>query len=343
MRESVLYKKLLRRQVQCRTCAHYCLLKPGERGLCGVRENIAGKLYFLVYGTAVAHAVDPIEKKPLFHFLPRTKTYSVATVGCNFSCKNCQNYGISQGNKNPALAKEQIAFLGEKITPREIVQNAQNLNCPSIAYTYTEPTIFLEYALDTMKLAKKAGLKNIWVSNGFLSPETRHKVKNCLDAANVDIKSLDDNFYRQICGGRLQPVLETCRQLKKWGVWLEITTLVIPGLSDNVENLKRIAHFIADHLGPETPWHVSQFSPEISWQLHETKKTPVQKIRQAFEIGKNAGLMYVYTGNIPGLPTEDTYCPRCKQKNIDRRGFFAHRLDKNGKCRNCGFDLNIIE
>lgn len=343
MKEALLYKKLKNKTAQCQTCAHYCVLRSGQRGLCGVRENVAGKIYSLVYGVAVAHLVDPIEKKPLFHFLPGTQTYSLAAVGCNLTCKNCQNYGISQGCKNPGLSREQIASLGSKMSPRDLVAEALSLKCPSISYTYTEPTVYLEYALDTMRLAKKNELKNVWISNGFLSKESRRKIKNFVDAADIDIKSMDDDFYKEICGARLKPVLETCQELKNWGVWLEITTLVIPGLSDGPENLKRVAHFIAEKLGPETPWHVSQFSPEISWQLHGIKRTPEAKLRQAYDIGKHAGLMHVYTGNIPGLPTEDTYCPKCKTKNIDRRGFKSHRLDKNGYCRRCGYDLNIIE
>lgn len=341
MKESILYEKLPNKNVRCQTCAHYCVLKNGQRGLCGVRENISGTLYFLVHGVVVSRVVDPIEKKPFFHFLPRSQTYSIATVGCNFKCKSCKNYGISQGAKNGDLTHKQLARLGERIASKNIVTQAKNLKCASISYTFTEPTVFLEYALRIMKKAKREGLKNLWMTNGFFGPETRKKILPYLDGACIEIKSLDDKFYRQVCKAQIKPVLETAKKLKEGGVWLEIKTIIIPGLSDSRENLKRIAHFIADELGPETPWHVSHFSPEASWQLHGTKRTPQTKIRQAYEIGKNAGLMYVYTGNLPGLPAEDTFCPKCKTKNIDRHGFFAHRLDKKGRCRKCGFDLNI--
>ncbi len=343
MKESILYKKLPRQNTQCQTCAHYCILKPGQRGLCGARENIGGRLYFLPYETVVAHAVDPMRKKPFYHFMPGTVTYSFATVGCNFHCQNCQNFTISQAPKNSGLRREQIADFGEKMTPQDIVREAKAFGCPSISYTYTEPAVFLELALDTMKLARQEGLKNVWISNGFLSSETRKKIRKYVDAVNIDIKSFNDKFYKESCGGRLAPVLETCREFKEWNIWTEITTLIIPGLNDSKDELKQIAHFVADKLGAETPWHISRFSPEISWQLKELKATPIKKLKEAYEIGKGAGLMYVYVGNVPGTKFQDTFCPKCKTKNIDRSGFRAHRLDKKGQCHNCGFDLNIHE
>ncbi len=341
MKESLLYKKLPRENTECETCAHYCVLRPGQRGLCGVRENVDGRLYFLPYETVVTRAVDPMRKKPLYHFMPGTVTYSLATVGCNFRCQNCQNFTISQSPKNPDLPREQIADFGEKVSPRDIINEAKAFGCPSISYTYTEPTVFMELALDIMKLAREEKLKNVWISNGFLSPESRKKIKKYIDAINIDIKSFNDKFYKESCGGRLAPVLENCQELKKEGIWLEITTLIIPGLNDSREELKQIAHFIADKLGAETPWHISRFSPEISWQLKNVRTTPIKKLKEAYEIGKSAGLMYVYIGNVPGAKFQDTFCPKCKTKNIDRSGFRAHRLDKKGKCHNCGFDLNI--
>ncbi len=336
MKEAYLYKKLPGKRVQCRTCAHYCILSHGERGKCGVRENIDGKLYALNYEKAIAINIDPIEKKPFYHFLPGTHSLSIATVGCNFICKNCQNWEISQAFKG---AKE---IPGERISPREIVEMALKYKVPSISYTYTEPTIFLEYALDTMKLAKEAGLKNNFVSNGFMSPESAKLVIPYLDANNIDIKSFDDKFYQEICGGRLEPVLETAKLMKKSGVWVEITTLVIPTLSDSEKMFYDIATWIKENLGPETPWHVSQFSGVISWKLQHLPNTPLETLEKAIKIGREVGLKYVYIGNIPGHEAENTYCPKCKELVISRVNYHIHRYDKEGKCPKCGENLNLI-
>lgn len=336
MKEAFLYKKLKDKKVQCQNCAHYCIILPGKRGTCGVKENIDGALYALNYGKAIACHIDPIEKKPFFHFLPGSYSLSIATVGCNFACKNCQNWDISQGFKG---AKE---IPGDDLSPEEIVKIALKNKLPSISYTYTEPTIFLEYALDTMKLARKAGLKNNFVSNGFMSPESAKLVIPYLDANNIDLKSFSDEFYKSNCGGRLQPVLDTAKLMKKSGVWVEITTLVIPTLSDSEEMFRSIAKFIKEELGSETPWHISQFSGAISWKLQHIPDTSVETLQIAWKIGKETGLKYVYTGNIPGLPSEDTFCPQCGTVCIDRTNYIIHRHDKNGKCPKCGVDLNLI-
>ena len=298
MKESILYEKLKGGLVKCKTCSHFCVIAPGKRGICGVRENIDGKLYFLAYGRAIAANIDPVEKKPLYHFLPGTFTFSIATVGCNLRCGNCQNWQISQFPKNTKTIRGTIEKSGENLPPKKIVELAKENNYPSISYTYTEPTIFLEYALDTMKLARKAGLKNIWVSNGFMSKETLKLAIPYLDAINIDIKSFDDKFYRENCGARLEPVLENCREIVKKKIWLEITTLIIPTLSDDEKMLKKIAGFIKNELGDFVPWHVSAFSGAISWKLQHLPETPVEKVRKAHEIGKKVGLKYVYTGNI---------------------------------------------
>jgi len=336
MREAYLYKKLKNKKIQCQNCAHYCVIENGKRGICGVRENQNGKLHSLVYGKAVAVNIDPIEKKPFFHFLPGTSSLSIATVGCNFKCKSCQNYDISQ---MPQLTGK---IEGEEILPEEIVELALKNNLPSISYTYTEPAIFSEYALDTMKLAKKQGLRNNWVSNGFWSKELFDLISPYLDAANIDLKSFSDEFYQKYCGGRLQPVLDTLKRLKKKKIWTEITTLIIPTLNDSKKTFKDIASFIKKKLGEETPWHVTQFSGAISWQLQNLPDTPVETLKMAYQAGKKAGLKYVYTGNIPGLPTEDTHCPKCGTLVINRTGYFIKRYDKNGKCSKCGQDLNLI-
>jgi pyruvate formate lyase activating enzyme len=261
----------------------------------------------------------------------------VATVGCNLKCANCQNYSISQA------PKPDKPVLGDNLSPEGIIQLALENKLPSISYTYTEPAIFSEYALDIMKLAKKAGLKNAWVSNGFWSEELFDLIVPYLDAANIDLKSFDDNFYRKNCGGRLKPVLDTLKRLKKAGVWIEITTLVIPILNDSDEIFNNIAEFIKLKLGPETPWHISQFSGAISWKLQGLPDTSVETLQSAWQIGRKAGLKYVYTGNVPGLDSEDTYCPKCNILCIDRTNYIVHRYDKNGKCLKCGGGLDIIE
>lgn len=336
MKEAYLYKKLPGKKVQCRTCSHFCRISSGQRGICGVKKNVNGKLYALNYGKAIALNIDPIEKKPFFHFLPGSYSLSIATVGCNFCCLNCQNFDISQGFKD----KKEIP--GDNLSSREVVNVALKNKLPSISYTYTEPTIFLEYAWDIMKLAKKAGLKNSFISNGFMSPESAKKIIPYLDAINIDIKSFSDDFYRKKCGGKLQPVLNTAKLMKKSGVWTEITTLIIPTLSDSQEMFKKISGFIKKELGWETPWHISRFSPVISWKLHHLPDTSVEILKKAYEIGKKAGLKYVYTGNVSGLPSEDTFCPKCQTLCIDRTNYTIHRYDKEGKCPKCGEDLDLI-
>jgi len=336
MKEAYLYKKLPDKKVQCQNCAHYCVISPKNRGICGVRENIDGKLYALNYGKVIACHIDPIEKKPFFHFLPGSRSLSIATVGCNFRCDNCQNWDISQSPKpdNPVLGKD--------LPPEEIVKLALKNQLPSISYTYTEPTIFSEYALDIMKLAKKAGLKNNWVTNGFLSKEVLKMVSPYLDAANVDLKSFSDDFYVKNCGGKLQPVLDTLKRMKARKIWIEITTLVIPTLNDDEKTFKNIAQFIKNDLGSETPWHISQFSGAISWKLQHLPETPVETLKMAYKIGKKAGLKHVYTGNVQGLPSEDTFCPKCGTLAINRTGYHVERYDKNGLCPKCGGNLDLI-
>jgi pyruvate formate lyase activating enzyme len=302
-----------------------------------LRQNINGRLYLLAYGCVAAVNLDPIEKKPLFHFLPGSLTYSFGTLGCNFRCANCQNYDLSQFARSEK-AGPKISW-GLDLSPAEIVKSALKAKCPSISYTYNEPTVFLEYALDTMKLAKAKGLKNVWVSNGYMSPETLEIILPYLDAINIDIKSFDDEFYRTNCGARLEPVLANCRRLVKAKVWLEITTLVIPGLSDQEKMLSQIARFIRSELGDFVPWHVSAFSGEISWKLKHLPATPPTAVKRAYDIGRKEGLAYVYTGNIWGAETENTFCANCGRSVIKRAGYNIERLDKNGHCRACGRKL----
>ena len=336
MRECINYQKK-EGKVECRACFHFCKIAEGKTGLCGVRQNRSGKLFLLTYNKAIAVHIDPIEKKPLFHFLPGSYAYSLGTLGCNLRCANCQNFDISQmfGQKGKIENYAKLNW-GLDLTPEQIVEKALENNCQSIAYTYNEPTIFWEYALDTMKLARKRGLKNVWVSNGFMSSQTLDAIIPYLDAINVDIKSFDDQFYKTNCGARLDPILENCRRLVKEKVWLEITTLIIPTLSDEERMLEKIACFIKEELGDFVPWHVSAFSGAISWKLKFLPDTPILKIKKASALGKEAGLKYVYAGNIWEENLVNTYCPQCDEVVIKRVGYVTERFDQNGKCPNCG-------
>lgn len=337
MQEAQFYKKSTNLAVVCELCNHRCLIKNQALGICGVRKNLNGKLYSLAYGYPVAINIDPIEKKPLFHFQPGSSTFSLGTLGCNFKCGNCQNWGISQAIPlNPPLSR------GKIIEPEEVIRQALKAKCQSIAYTYNEPTIFAEYALDIMKLAKQNNLKNVWVSNGYMSQSCLKAIIPYLDAINVDLKSMDENFYQKNCQAKLKPVLQNLIDIKKSGVHLEITTLIIPNLSDDLAMLKKLAKFIFKELGSDVPWHLSKFSPEISWKLKECAPTPEDAIFKAHELGKNAGLKYVYVGNIYSTDKENTYCPNCGQLAIKRLGYSITRYDKNGHCANCQADLQII-
>lgn len=339
-KEAILYEKLSEGKVKCGVCNHRCIIDEGKKGICGVRKNEGGTLYTLVYGKAVAENVDPIEKKPLFHFMPGTLSLSIAATGCNLRCLHCQNADISQASKERAFEDSDL-ILGKDLPPEKVIKDTLAENCPSISYTYTEPTIFIEYALDTMQLAKKEGLRNIWVSNGYMSTEALDVIAPYLDAINVDLKGFAEKFYSEICGAKLEPVLENLRDIKKRGIWLEITTLLITGKNDSVEELEGIAKFIRDNLGIETPWHISRFFP--AYKIIDLPPTEVEIIRKAVEIGRSAGLKYVYSGNIPGDTFEDTYCPKCKEKMINRVGYLVERFDDEGKCSACGENLNIID
>ncbi|WP_303720776.1 AmmeMemoRadiSam system radical SAM enzyme [Malonomonas rubra] len=328
MHEAMFYSPLEEDRVHCRLCHHQCQIAAGKLGICGVRENRGGKLYSLVYGKAVATNIDPIEKKPLFHLLPGSTSFSVATVGCNFRCRHCQNWQIAQF---PHLHKREIP--GQELSPQAIVKQAEQAGCASIAYTYTEPTIYFEYAYDTAKLASAAGLKNVFVSNGYTSFEALRAIAPYLDAANIDLKSFSDDFYRRVCGARLQPVLDTIRLYRELGIWLEITTLLIPGYNDDEEQLRQIAEFICS-VGVDIPWHVTAFYP--THKLLDAPRTPVETLRKARQIGLQAGLRYVYEGNIPGEGGENSYCHQCGELLIERYGFSIRKnLLQNGRC-SCG-------
>jgi pyruvate formate lyase activating enzyme len=328
--EALLYEKLEAGKVRCRLCRHGCVVADGKRGRCGVRENRQGALHSLVYGRLVARHIDPIEKKPLFHFLPGSLSYSIATVGCNFSCRFCQNADIAQWP-----ADRGGAIPGESCTPEEVVVAAGRAGCRSISYTYTEPTVFFEFALETSRLARAAGMRNVFVTNGYLSREALETISPFLDAANVDLKAFSEKYYQRLCGARLEGVLAGLRDMKKLGVFVEVTTLIVPGLNDGAGELKRLAAFLVEDLGAETPWHVSRFHP--TYRLTDRPPTPVATLRAAREIGRAAGLKHVYTGNVPGEPGENTLCAGCGATVIARRGFTVvdSRLTQ-GRCGRCG-------
>jgi pyruvate formate lyase activating enzyme len=330
LKEAVLWKPLEEKAVNCYLCSHRCKIKPSRYGICGVRQNIDGCLYTHAYGMAIAANIDPIEKKPLYHVLPGSTSFSIATHGCNFKCGFCQNWQISQLSN-----KEDHPVRGYRLSPEDVVKKAKETGCKSISYTYTEPTIFFEYASETGKLARKEGLLNVFVTNGFMTHEALDKAAQFLDAANVDLKSFKDDFYKTICHGRLNPVLNSIRYMKKLGIWVEITTLVIPGANDSENELSAIAHFIAE-TDPYMPWHISRFHPDY----HYTDKspTPIFTLETALDIGRRQGLHHIYLGNVPG--ESNTVCPGCKATLIGRRGYAIgkHRLD-NGRCSKCGVRL----
>jgi pyruvate formate lyase activating enzyme len=314
--------------VRCVACAHRCLIRNDRAGICRVRENRDGALVTLVYGRAVAANADPIEKKPLFHIYPGSVAYSIATRGCNFHCLHCQNWAISQA------ARDGFAAPSFALAPRDVVSAARAAGSRSIAYTYTEPTIFIEYVLDTARLAAEAGLANLLVTNGYQTPEALDLLGPLIGAANVDLKSFDDRFYRKVCGARLAPILAALVGMRQRGVWVEVTTLLIPGLNDDPDGLVALARWIAAELGPETPWHVSRFFP--TYRLTDLDPTPAATVERTVEIGHAAGLRHVYSGNVDG-GDQDTHCAGCGATLIRRRGFRASRVGlAEGRCVQCG-------
>lgn len=334
IREAMLYEKLDGDNVRCHLCGHRCKIAPAKRGICGVRENRNGILYTLVYGMVVAENVDPIEKKPLFHVCPGSQSFSIATVGCNFSCTFCQNNDISQ------MPRETGKVMGRKTTPEEIVERAVKTKSKTIAYTYTEPTIFFELAYDTGRIAHEKEIKNVFVTNGFMTEEAILKISPYLDAANVDLKSFSDDFYKKRCGGRLQPVLDSLKKMKELGIWVEVTTLIIPTLNDSDEELRQIAEYIFS-LGAEIPWHISRFHPQ--YKIVDLPPTPVETIHRAAKIGKEVGLKYVYSGNVPGDVGENTHCYNCGNLLIDRYGFTIKNINlRESRCPRCDTPLDGI-
>ena len=326
-KEAMLYKRLPDGSAECFLCSHRCKIADSKYGFCGVRQNLDGRLYTQVYAEAIANHVDPIEKKPLYHFFPGSTAYSIAAAGCNFRCLFCQNWRISQRSKRPGEDS-----VGHELKPEEVVKQAKRCGCKSIAYTYTEPTIFFEYAYDTARIARSEGLCNSFVTNGYMTREALDTIKPYLDAANVDLKSFKEKTYRDICQAHLEPVLDSIRYMKKLGIWVEVTTLVVPGLNDSDEELEKIAGFIAE-TGKEIPWHISRFHPDYKYT--DSEPTPINLLKKAKEIGRKAGLRYLYLGNV--LEDSSTYCYSCQDLVIKRDylNTLSLRLDDN-KCPKCG-------
>ncbi len=334
MKEATLYDHGRDNAVHCRLCAHGCTIAPGSRGLCGVRENDGGTLYALSYGRLVARDVDPIEKKPMFHFYPGSRAYSIATVGCNFTCQNCQNHFISQYPR-----QHDGRLVGDAAEPDEIIEEAVRTGCRSIAYTYTEPTIAIEFYLEVMRHARTADLANIWVSNGYFSHDAADLLLPWLDGINIDLKGISDEFYHRVIGGNVRPVLDSIERVHEEGVWVEVTTLVIAGLNDSDDALRWTAEAIAG-ISPSIPWHVSRFFP--AFRMIQHAPTPLETLERARRIGLDVGLHYVYIGNVPG-EGEETHCPSCGAVVVRRRGYFVweNRL-AGGTCPSCGAPVDGV-
>jgi pyruvate formate lyase activating enzyme len=337
MKEALLYEKLAHKRVQCNLCAHRCKIGSSKTGICRVRENIDGILYTKVYGRTIARHIDPIEKKPLYHFLPGSKAFSIGTPGCNFHCDFCQNYEISQVEDKGTLE------IGIPASPEEIVRAALQSGCKSIAYTYTEPTIFFEYTYDTARLARAEGLRNVYVSNGFMTAEMLDMIAPWLDAINIDLKAFNDNTYRSVIGGHLEPVLASLKKIVQTNIWLEVTSLIIPQMNDSDDELRQMAQFISKELGADVPWHISRFFP--NYKMNNVAPTSETTLNKAVKAGQEVGLNYIYVGNVPLSTHQSTHCPQCNALLIDRTGYDINVTSgaiANERCTNCGARIAIV-
>lgn len=333
LKEALFYQKLSDKVVQCQLCPRRCAIPNNLRGFCGVRENHDGTLYTLVYAKPVAVHIDPIEKKPLFHFLPSSSAFSVATAGCNLKCKFCQNWQISQGRP------EQLDYT--YIEPADLIKKAKESGCASIAYTYSEPTIFYEYMLETAKLAKEQGIRNIMHSCGYINEEPLRQLAKYLDGANIDLKGFTNDYYVKMTEATLEPVLKSLLILKESGVHLEITNLLLPGYNDDADTLKKMCLWIKENLGQDTPLHFSRFFP--MYKLTSLNPTPVEALEKAREVAVSCGLRYVYIGNIPEHSAENTICPYCKSLLVERRGYFIVQNNiENGRCKYCKKEISGV-
>ena len=319
--------------VQCNLCFHNCKIAEGMLGICGVRKNENGQLYTLIYGSYSSMAADPIEKKPLYHFYPGTNAFSIGSVGCNFKCKHCQNSSISMAMPNCSCIKE--------ITPEKTIEIAQKYACQGIAWTYNEPTIWHEFSFDTAKLAKKAGLYSVYVSNGYINEDPLRELSPFLDAMNVDVKAFDDCFYKKVCKARLEPVLKTCKLAKELGIHLEVTYLVIPGYNDSVDEVKQFCRWVVEKLGSSTPVHFSRFHPE--YKMVDVPATSIESLLEIYNIAKESDILYPYLGNVPKGEYENTICPNCGNICIERCGYSVNLNGiEDDKCMQCGTSISIV-
>lgn len=328
------WEKLSDQKVKCRLCPHQCVIASGKVGICRARKNEGGELYSLVYGSIVSMAVDPIEKKPLYHFWPGSDVFSIAAPGCNFSCNHCQNWTISQASVEDIPTQD--------ISPEHLIELTKRYNCQGIAHTYSEPAIWWEYSYDVGKLAHREGLYNVYVSNGYISIEALEEIRTYLDAANVDVKAFTDDFYRRICRAKgIKPVLDACEWMVEKGVHLETTYLVIPRENDDPEEIRKFCRWEVDKLGPGVPTHFSRFYPQ--YKLTDRESTPVKTLELALKIAKEEGLHYIYIGNVPGHAEDNTHCHKCGELLIERYGFGVEKYTLKGKrCPKCGTEINVV-
>lgn len=334
IKEAMFYEKIGDNKVHCSLCAQSCKIAPGKRGFCGVRENRDGDLYSLIYGTVSSEAIDPIEKKPLYHFFPGSYVYSVGSIGCNFRCKHCQNWSISQVCLEDAYTKD--------IMPDELVERAIYSGSQSIAWTYNEPTIWHEYTSESAKLAKEAGLGTIYVTNGYITPGPLRDIAPYLDAANIDIKAFNEKFYHDVASAKLAPVLEASALAKELGIHVEITTLIIPGVNDSLDELRELSKWVYNNLGPDTPLHFTRFHPQ--YKMQDLAPTPVKTMEEACKIATEEGIKYVYMGNVPGSDRNNTFCPNCGKMLISR-GYFdieKYEITPEKTCPVCGENIPIV-
>jgi pyruvate formate lyase activating enzyme len=331
MKEALMWKKA-GEKLECRLCAHRCKIGAGSTGICGVRKNEGGKLLATTYGKVSSMGPDPIEKKPLYHFLPGSKSYSFGSVGCNFRCDFCQNFSISQEYTERGL---------KQIEPEEVPLLASEYRCRSVSWTYNEPTLWFEFTLDSSKLARRAGIASNYVTNGYITEEALRGISPCLDAMNIDVKAFTEEFYRRRCKAKLQPVLDTCVLAKELDIHIELTYLIIPGQNDKKEEIKKFCGWVRDDLSPDVPVHFSRFHPDFKFQ--DAPATPFETLKMAYQTAKEEGIKFSYLGNVMHCDEENTYCPKCGALAIERMGFYVSKdKTKNGKCGQCGEKLSIV-
>ncbi len=332
-KEAILYEKV-DNALNCKICQRRCIISPGKTGFCGMRENVDDKIYSLNYAAVSSAAVDPIEKKPLFHFYPGSMVFSLGSVGCNFRCRHCQNWGISQAELENIPTRDML--------PKDAIRLTKEYECKSIAWTYNEPTMWFEYTLDSAKIARKEDIKTIYVTNGYMSEESFQEIKPYLDAANIDLKGMTEKFYQDLCEARLEPVLDTIVRMHDAKIHIEVTNLMIPGYNDSDEDIRSLVKFMVDEVGVEVPLHFTRFFPQ--YQMQELPPTEIKYLEKAYKIARDAGMKYVYIGNVPTADGENTYCPECGETVIQRDGFsvMSDKIKETRKCPRCKADIDIV-